>query len=317
MARPSPSARRSAGAACYDGAFHVLGGFGVRGTAQPDDVGADLWRYDASWSLVAQDGPPPARFPSLCATPEGIYRFGGCGHDERGLRFLAELWLYDNVWRVVEPTAGPCPAARYTSALAWHDGRLVLFGGQAQSPTGARKVFFDDLWLFDGGSGSWPRSWRRVAADGGGPGPRYGIGWVASGGTLYLFGGFDGHADRGDLWALDLERFRWRLLAADGPPPRYCPALGMVEDRLVLFGGRSKTNAKLNFADTWVFSGSWRELDDPGPGYHAKPAYASGGGGLWMFGGEGPRGHVSDLWRFDANGWRRLARARTDDPVLW
>ncbi len=317
MAQPSPRARRSAGAAYYDGAFHVLGGFGVGGTVRPDDVGADLWRYDEGWSLVAQDGPPPARFPSLCAAPEGIYRFGGCGHDGRGLCFLAELWLYDGAWTPVEPKAGPRPAGRYTSALAWHGGRLILFGGHAQAPTGERKVFFDDLWLFDGES----RSWACASATGGGPGPRYGFGWVAGGGTLYLFGGFDGHADRGDLWALDLERLRWRRLAADGPAPRYCPALGMVEDRLVLFGGRSKTDPKLNFADSWEFSvgssGGWRKLDDNGPGYHAKSAFASGGGGLWLFGGEGPRGHVSDLWRFGASGWRRLAPARPDDPVLW
>ena len=44
-----PGSRRACGAAWWNGALHILGGFGVRGSVAPDDVGADLWCYENGW----------------------------------------------------------------------------------------------------------------------------------------------------------------------------------------------------------------------------------------------------------------------------
>jgi hypothetical protein len=55
------------------------------------------------------------------------------------------------------------------------------------------------------------------------------------------------------------------------------------------------------------------------PGYHAKSAAALVDDRLYVLGGEGRDGHVSDFWRLDLNAmrWEMLQAARDDDPVLW
>lgn len=292
-----------------DGAFHIHAGFGIGGRVAADAVAADLWRWDGGWRLLAEDGPPPVRYPSLCTDgASGFYRFGGCGMDGQTLSFSAELWHWAKVWTPVA-TGRNGPAARYTSALVRDGDRLLMFGGNSQTPA-REKFFYGDLWIFEAGA------WHRVHGEETGPGPLYGFGWVRHEGGLHVFGGFDGSRDSHEHWRLDLKALTWERLG-EGPPARYCPALGVAGGNLVLFGGRSKTNPRLNFADTWIFDGNWRRYDGNGPGYHAKPGYASGPDGLWVFGGEGPVGHVSDTWCFDGKTWHCIEQARDDDPVLW
>ena len=192
---------------------------------------------------------------------------------------------------------------------------ICVFGGHSQDGRG-EKTFYGDLWIFDPREGRW----ERVHGAEKGPGRRYGFGWAAARDAAWLYGGFDGERDRGDLWRLDLSRLDWELVVAEGPgpSPRYCPALGVVSQGLLLFGGRSKVRPRENFRDTWrLGKQGWELIEEEGPGYHAKPAYASDGERMFLFAGEGPAGHVSDLWRFDASGWMRLQGCRTDDPILW
>lgn len=311
-----PSPRRAVGAAALDGAFYAFGGFGVRGTVEIDDVSADLWRWDGQWRRLTVGGPPAARYSSLVEHDGMLYLFGGCGTEPGGLYFHDEIWRFDGGWDRVEASGGSAPLGRYTAALACRDGALTIFGGHAQDRDGG-KVFFDDLWRFEFAESRW----HKLDTEGRGPGRRYGFGWVGCDNVLYVFGGFDGDRDRADLWALDLDTLRWDLRAPEndavGPSARYCPALGMVDGRLVLFGGRSKTHPKVNFEDCWVFDGHWSLMQAPGPGYHAKPGYASNGSVLWLFGGEGPHGHVGDLWKFDHAGWTLLHKSPLEAPVLW
>lgn len=320
----TPRARRSMGAAILGGEFHVVGGFGAGGTASPDDVCNQHWVYDGAWRQIDPVGTLPGlRMPALCPYDGSIYAFGGCGYADGRVTFHNGLWRFDSVWReiAIEPELGPSP--RYAAAMAVVLGQVLIFGGNSQticSRTGRRtNHYFGDLWCFDLASGHW----RPVSASGG-PGARYGFGYVATDQGLYVFGGFDGRRDRSDLWLLQHDSLTWRNLSADDtagphPPARYCPALGRVEGRLVLFGGRSKSDPHLNFSDCWVFDDGpgWSRFDGNAPGYHAKAGYASDGACLWLFGGEGPRGHVSDLWRFDSSGWRKTSPARADDPILW
>lgn len=302
-----PRAARSIGAAVWRGDFYMFGGFGFNGTVKPDDVSDDLWRYRDGWRHVFAGGPAPARYPSLTDAGDRILSFGGCSYSDGGITFHNDLWSFDGSWRKVV-TQGARPEQRYTSAVAWHGGSLVVFGGCAREH--GPGAYFGDLWRLAAGC------WERMHGPEEGPGRRYGFGWTAAGGTLYVFGGYDGSRDLGDLWALDLVRLRWQKLPSV-PEARYCPALGHVDGKLVLFGGRSKVNAKRNLSDTWIFDGEWRQHFDQGPAYHAKSAYASDGSVMWLYGGEGPHGHVSDLWRYDSNGWRLMSPARDDDPILW
>ncbi|MDP6475612.1 MAG: kelch repeat-containing protein [Alphaproteobacteria bacterium] len=302
----TPRARRSAGAAVWRGDFHFFGGFGAGGGVAPDDVSAELWRYDGSWQLLADGGPGAARYASLCVLDDALYLFGGCGVSDGAVIFYDHLWRYDGVWREIDSGATR-PPRRYAGALVSDGAKLFLFGGMAEAE------YYGDMWCFE------PEEcgWRPVSQASTGPGRRYGFGWAADADGLYLFGGYDGSRDHADLWRFEFATLGWRQLAADGPPPRYCPAFGLPGGEPLLFGGRSKSNAKLNFSDCWIFDGAWRALDGPRPGYHAKAASASADDQLWLFGGEGPDGHVSDLWRHDPNGWTCLHGCRDDDPVLW
>lgn len=307
---PHPGARRAVGAVWLESGFLIHGGFGRGGQVAPDAVFADLWQWQQGWSILAEDGPPPARYPSLCADGSGgFWRFGGCGYGDGGPTFIDTLWHWDAGWKQVE-VVGDQPAGRYTSALVRHGGDLMVFGGFGQSDAGD-KVFHGDLWRFTDGR------WEQLHGPETGPGPRYGFGWTADATGLCVFGGYDGSADLADLWSLDLATLRWTLLAEAGPAPRYCPALGFAAGSLVLSGGRSKTDSRANYSDTWRFDGAWHQLDLDGPGYHAKAAVASGTDALWLFGGEGPRGHVSDTWMFDGDAWTCLEPASDDDPILW
>ena len=259
--------------------------------------------------MLADTGPPGVRFPSL--SPDGtggFLRFGGCGFSAGAVDFADTLWRWDGRWsRIPAGEVGPAP--RYTSAFVRRGSAFYLFGGNSQA-SDRRNTYYGDLWVLEDGR------WRLVHDEGLGPGPRYGFGWVRCDDILYVFGGFDGEVDRNDLWALDLTSLSWTEMPA-GPKARYCPALGVHEGRLVLFGGRSKTNPKVNLSDTWIFCDDWEEWDGPSPGYHAKSAFATCPDGLWIYGGEGLRGHVSDTWRFGVDGWSCLDAGIDGDPVLW
>ncbi len=302
-----PRAARSIGAVCWRGDLYLFGGFGFNGTVKADDVSDDLWRYRDGWQHVGTGGPPAARYPSLIAAGDRLLSFGGCGFRNGELTFDNDIWSFDGQWSQML-ASGERPEPRYTSAVAWHGGRLVVFGGCAHEH--GPGAYFGDLWQFAEGR------WEKIHGSDQGPGRRYGFGWTSAGGTLFIFGGYDGAADLGDFWALDLESLRWQRQPS-GPDPRYCPALGHADGRVVLFGGRSKRNPKTNLSDTWVFDRAWAEVNGPGPGYHAKSGTASDGKTMWLYGGEGPRGHVSDLWKYDSTGWRLISPARDDDPVLW
>jgi hypothetical protein len=52
---------------------------------------------------------------------------------------------------------------------------------------------------------------------------------------------------------------------------------------------------------------------------HAKAAFTRCGFDLYLCGGEGRHGHVSDFWRLDLRSlkWTLLSAARNDYPILW
>jgi len=322
MTAPRPSARRAAGSVIRDGEFWLYGGFGARGTVAPDDVGADIWRHGrAGWSLVTEDAGPGARYPSLIDLDGTLWRFGGCGWTGEHITFEDRVWRFSGSKEWLEAGDAdprlPRPPGRYVAAIAPIAQGFCIFGGHSQSLAG-EKFFHNDLWLFRDGA------WIECSCPLPRPSPSYGFGWCVDGGSLYVFGGYDGSADLDDFWRLDLtslaaDHADWEALPK-APHARFCPALGATEKGIVLFGGRSKTQSRMNYADTWIFDPlrkQWVEYSGPSPVYHAKPAYASDGRMMMLFGGEGPTGHLSDLWRFDADGWRMLQPPSPDDPVFW
>jgi len=220
----TPFSRRSAGAVVWRGAFHFFGGFGAAGSIEPTDVSAELWRYDGAWKLLADGGPGAARYVSLCAFDDTLYLFGGCGVTDGTVVFYDHLWRFDGTWREVE-TGDLQPPRRYAGALVSDGKQLILYGGMAQEPGAKQGRYCGDVWRFEPGQNRW----RTVAHDTSGPGARYGFGWAADDTDLYVFGGYDSCRDRSDLWKFEFATDRWRQLSENGPPARYCPALGLVE----------------------------------------------------------------------------------------
>lgn len=313
-----PPARRSASGVIDAGRFTVLGGFGRGPSVTPRDVSDEVWSFDprtGHWHQAAVPAPQATRMPSLLASDDGLIMFGGCGTDGDAPTFENALWRRrpGASWQAVDAAPSTRPPGRYAAAIAPADDGFVIFGGYRREP-GQPHVFLGDLWRWSGTGG-----WREITTGSPAPGPRYGFGWVAAPDGLLIFGGYDGTQDLSDAWRFDVGAERWEPLPG-GPPARYCPALGHTDEGLVLFGGRSKTDSRLNFDDTWVLAPgapTWTRCESSGPGYHAKAAYASDGRGLWIHGGEGPMGHVSDLWHRTAGRWERRSPARDDDPRMW
>jgi len=139
-------------------------------------------------------------------------------------------------------------------------------------------------------------------------------------GRVVLFGGADEQAVRGDLWEWD--GAAWRLVSADGPPPRTFPALAYDRERkrLVLFGGNrilfGEGDEEDTFLDdTWEFGGAWRHLDTPGPKARAEAsmAYDAAHRRIVLFGGysrsNGQTLRLGDTWEWDGAAWRATSSA--------
>lgn len=346
--------------------IYFFGGIGANtGTESILDVSDDFWSFDTqalSWKQIKSSGPwpSPRRWPGLVSSGNGILLWGGSGiaeTDDEKTRatYLNDLWRFDiagSSWECLRetddhrlsPITGPevtsFPSPRYTPVMHAFEDKLFLFGGYTEDSIGKRKM--NDTWIFRDGA------WHDLPAGGGQqgyregalwPGVRYGSMFAGDGHNVYLCGGFADDGDHIDLWQFDMKEEKWRLLAPDGtdkgrPEPRYCAAMACFDGRLLLFGGRSRSNnPKLIFNDLWSFelgSGSWEKIngnrephDYTGgaafPGYHAKSGVAVVDSWWYIFGGEGLRGHVSDFWRFDLlrDEWQLIQRQRSDDPVFW
>jgi len=204
--------------------------------------------------------------------------------------------------------AANMPGAR-AAAAAWHDavgGGLWLFGGDnAQGD-------LNDLWVYLSATGQW--TWvsgadtsgahgvygtQGTAAAGNAPGARESAAsWTNSGGTagnLWLFGGtgYDSVGARGplnDLWEYDIGTGQWAWISgADTAGAAAVYGTQDVPDAANTPGARSG-------AVSWIDTS----------------------GDLWLFGGAGGGGLLSDLWEFipgsgAGSGWAFVSGSQTDN----
>ena len=346
-------AQRSMGAVCVGTSIYLFAGVGKQGSESILDVSSDLWRFDTdllAWQEIPATGswPSPRRCAGMCAVGSRILVWGGSGvrADADGVKihsFLDDMWSFDTVdgtWTCEQDqTHGDDPASarpspRYFPVFKPTLEGQMLFGGYTEDCLGHRNL--RDTWVLTG------RHWTRLddGSDVGGPlgAPvaRYGAMSASVGADVYLFGGHGQGRDLADLWMFDGTTRTWELVdpgtQESSPSPRYAGAFGAYGSRLFLFGGRSRLRPKVNHDDLWSFDlqrGSWELIESspgggsgPGPtrpGYHAKPAYCTQDRYLWMHGGEGTAGHVSDFWRLDMGRarWDLVQNPRDDDPAFW
>ncbi|KAJ3364548.1 Muskelin 1, intracellular mediator containing kelch motif [Allomyces javanicus] len=114
----------------------------------------------------------------------------------------------------------------------------------------------------------WRPQWRKIVPHGASPGARAGHQAVLDvhGNAIYLFGGWDGTQDLGDLWRFDLGTETWTCLARDtrahrGPSPRSCHRAVMDSSRRCMYVlGRYVESGVVAEPDFWrweVESGRW------------------------------------------------------------
>lgn len=208
------------------------------------------------------------------------------------------------------------PAARGVAGMivednpchVWSPRNFISIGGHAMAYDSVRGVvvmqggvrnniyYSGETWIWDGDR------WRLAfAGDDRSPGKRVGhsMAFDRARGVMVLFGGNDGHGDRGETWEWD--GYRWTRRDVSGPSPRSEHA--MVYDELrgevVLFGGR--VNGVLN-NETWTWDGtSWTLRSTEGPAKRSGHAmsFDRRRGVVVLYGGSGRR----DTWEWDGVSW--------------
>lgn len=126
-----PSARAEHSMVYDSDAEQILLFGGIANGAELDD----LWKFDGQqWQEVkdATNPPPPVRSHAAAYDPmrKVMVVFGGVTGQNEMLTPMADTYLYDpamNTWAKQAPM--PAPTARFGASMAYHNGNILLFGG--------------------------------------------------------------------------------------------------------------------------------------------------------------------------------------------
>lgn len=305
--RASPTTRPTARHTCmaWDpiGARVLLfGGVDAGGNALDD-----TWSWSGrDWQQLAPvPHPPAARGVATWAMATDVQRgtivLAGSA---RPSSLLADTWLWDGARWTQSASTGPTWRADH--ALAFVNGRTVLFGGWSYN---GRPL---DTWGFDGSQ------WQQLAPATS-PGARAWHAFVAmpARGMSLLIGGGDAGLLFGDRW--EFTGSEWRT--PDGPDPGALlfPAIAYDPSgaRTLLFGGDDAALGASSDA-TWQYRGGvWSRLAPaqrpPGRG-RAAIAYDRARDELVLFGGAAGSTVFADTWVFAQGSWQQRTPA-TSPPA--
>jgi hypothetical protein len=284
------------------GIAYLYGGSSAPDGSQGSPLG-DLWSYDLAadaWQPVLVTGSaPPARSGHIAAWVDGVGLVIAGGRDAEG-GTLDEPWRFDpetSSWQRL-PTEGPPVPARSDSCAALdRGGRLWLMDG-----TGSAGTTYTDTWRYEPGAPRWELVELRDP-----PPARAGhVCWFDASGRLQVFGGTDGDATLGDLWAVDVQATplgAWRQQPLDGSfPARSSAALAIDAERVVIVGGLDAQSAVL--ADAGVVSDRRDTIEPVVAAGQAFPGSARAaliddpaGERLLLFGGVTPTGVSNEIWQ--------------------
>ncbi|KAJ2776908.1 hypothetical protein GGI15_004685, partial [Coemansia interrupta] len=268
--------RRGFSAALHDQLVHWFGGKSDSGLQN------DLNTMDStSWEVrrVEAVGSVPSPREGHAATFIGRTMFVFGGQDSTG-KYDESLYAYNTgnlTWYKV-PMRGPALAGRKGHTTVSVGSNLYVFGGTADG------YFLNDLVSFNvrkaAESGPY---WKfdNVAVAGGSqetlaPQPRAGHSSSVHLESIFVFGGMDSERCYNDLWEFSLTTSTWSRVTPNGatPPARYGHASAVVDDCIVIMGGRTLRGEPLNdffaykvSAQRWytfqVNSSSWPHQIDP------------------------------------------------------
>lgn len=253
-------------------------------------VHGDIWAYGLAtdaWQRIDVSGASPAaRFGHEAAwvPGHGLVVFGG----QAGSTFFGDLWLFNAEaarWEEL-PAAGAPPVARYGSCSAiGSDGHFWISHGFTENGTR-----FDDTRAYDLDA----RSWADETPAGDLPVKRcLHVCWWTADERLALYGGqTNGTPALGDLWAYSAGDGApgWTPLGEPLPLARNLVAAAVVEDSVVLFGGRTDTGVAVG--DLYVVAGDLSRAEaiattgaTPTPRWAATLIHDSARGRLLLLGG--------------------------------
>jgi hypothetical protein len=279
----------------------LFGGLGSSGYL------GDTWIFNGTtWTQLAPATSPSARHgASMVYDPAtgDMVLFGGLGSSG----YLSDTWTFNGTtWTLLSPAARP-PARDYAS-MAYDSAtrNVVLFGGLGSS--GA----LGDTWTFDGAT--WTQLYPATS-----PSARHGASMAYDPATanVVLFGGLGSSDDYlGDTWTF--KGTTWTLLSrAASPPARDYASMAYdaATANMILFGGDG-SSALLGDTWTWIYPATptamWLQatpVASPSVRCDASMAYDPSMGAMFLFGGNGSSGDLSDTWTFDATTWTQLSPA--------
>ncbi|CAE6958812.1 Lztr1 [Symbiodinium natans] len=278
----------------------------------------------ASWLELQAGGFLPGRAyhgGAWSSQADGFYVFGGWDGSHGGR--LGDLRLYErqaNRWQQLSPS-GFAPAAREGHTAVWSpsDDGLYIFGGNGVSGQAYGLYLYKreaNQWLQLSPGGSAPDRHLHAAA------------WSPAADGFYVFGGYGYNSLSGglsrlnDLHLYDRQANRWQLLSPSGSPPSartwHAAAWSPAADGLYVFGGQgfdaTMTVGRLN--DLYLYerqADRWLQVSPSGSPPSARDGHAMvwspAADGLFIFGGDGGSGPLSDLHLYErqADRWLQLS----------
>ena len=257
----------------------------------------DLWAFDESkgWRLepTKGDGPKPIYLHSACMWNGKMVVYGGnIGKDSNDMYTLdldSLTWarvLIPTPAAVAQPALNPfappatppptAPTPRYGHASCINNNQLIIVGGCRQN-----SIYFQDAYAFTFATGLWRRL-GDVPID-----LAYHSLW-SYGGTVYLFGGYNGVKFGEHLYSLDPSNSMWVPVRVTGqPPPPCCGVAASVLGKFVyVFGGYTQQGHTNQLYRLDMSTRVWELLNTankPQPRAYLQSAVIQGN--MYIFGG--------------------------------
>lgn len=297
----------------------LYGGFDGGTTYFPDAWELNL--ATLAWAQVVVPGAPLEGRAYHAAALDPLFNklifTGGKGlraswKDARALDLALSTPFGPTAWESLS-THGDAPDPDQGSAEIALRGKFFQFGGRSSLSAGE----YNASWSFDPTTNMWTPL-DTIPLD------RMDAVAFLDPATLlfHMFGGVHGPQRLADTWNYDGDTDSWALLhPADSPSARAAAACAVdsAGRQGILFGGATATAL---LKDTWAFSlDSLQWTLVPTPTSPARRQYACAASDpltrrIWMFGGRGQAGPLSDLWYFapESLTWTQVDRPGGPGP---
>lgn len=137
--------------------------------------------------------------------------------------------------------------------ITWiHNGYFHVIGGYGNDKLHSKFLELDEVYRFH----IEKKQWSRFKIKDIYPSPRLSTSVSKFQNSLYIFGGYSHLQNLNDLYQLNIENYKWRLITANkSPPSRDCHTSVVYNNHLVIYGGGTPTYNDLYFFDlineTW------------------------------------------------------------------